>query len=90
MQSIKATGLSTDLVIEQVMMRSPEDEELLKVSVYSGSYMHKCAGIHGAMMMMTDVKIQPSEQHIELGRSRCSQDYSKFKHGLISLSHLIK
>ena len=37
--------------------------------------MHKCAGIHEAITMMTDVKTEASEQHIELGRSRCNHDF---------------
>ena len=36
--------------------------------------MHKCAGIHEAIMM-TDVNTKASEQHIELGRSRCKCDF---------------
>ena len=38
--------------------------------------MHKCAaGIHEAMTMITDMKTKASEQHIELGRSRCKCDF---------------
>ena len=34
--------------------------------------MHKCAGIHDAMMTMTDMKTKSSEKH---SRSRCKSDY---------------
>ena len=37
--------------------------------------MHKCAGVHDAMTTMTEVKTKASEQHIELGRSRCKRDF---------------
>ncbi len=37
--------------------------------------MHKCAGIHDAMTTVTDVKTTGSEQHIELGKSRCKCDF---------------
>ncbi len=37
--------------------------------------MHKCAGIHDAMTTLTDVKTTGSEQHIELGKSRCKCDF---------------
>ena len=94
-------GLWTDLVIEQVMMPSIKScgglsrERGITESVrlqwtYS---MHKCTGIHDAMTTMTNLKNKASEQHIELGSSRCKcdfQDLVKFKNGLINMNHLIQ
>ena len=37
--------------------------------------MHKCAGIHEAMTMMTNMKTKANEQHIEFGRPRCIHDF---------------
>ncbi len=72
-------GLWTDLVIEQVMMRSikshgglTEEESVRLQWIYS---MHKCAGIHDAMTTMTNLKNKAIEQHIELGSSRCKRDF---------------
>ncbi len=76
-------GLWTDLVIEQVMMRSIKSrggltkgrgitESVRLQWIYT---MHKCAGIHDAMTTLTDVKTTGSEQHIELGKSRCKCDF---------------
>ena len=36
---------------------------------------HKCAGIHDVLIAMTDMKVTASEQHIELGKSRCKRDF---------------
>ena len=76
-------GLWTDLVIEQVMMRSIKSRGGLtrgrgiteSVRLQWILSMHKCAGIHEAMTTMTDMKTKASEQHIELGRSRCERDF---------------
>jgi len=37
--------------------------------------MHRCAEVHEAMTTMTEVRMKASEQHIELGRSRCNCDF---------------
>ena len=37
--------------------------------------MHKCAEIHEAMTTTTNMKTKASEQHIELGKSRCKRDF---------------
>ena len=99
-------GLWTDLVIEQVMMRSIKSRGGLtrgrgitkSVCLRWILSMHKCAGIHEAMTMMTDMKTmmtdmntKVSEQHIELGRSRCKgdfQDLLKIQNDLMNMSHL--
>ena len=76
-------GLWTDLVIEQVMMRSIKSRGGLtrgrgitkSVRLQWILSMHKCAGVHEAMTTMTNMKTNASEQHIELGRSRCKRDF---------------
>ncbi len=76
-------GLWTDLVIEQVMMRSIKSrggltrgrgvtESVRLQWIYS---MHKCAAVHDAMTTITDLKHMTSEQHVELGTSRSTRDY---------------
>ena len=76
-------GLWTDLIIEQVMMRSIKSRggltrgrgvtETVRLEwIYS---MHKCAGIHDAMTTMTHLKHNTSEQHIEFGSSRSRRDF---------------
>lgn len=76
-------GLWTDLVIEQMMMRSIKSRggltrgrgmtEFIRLQwVYS---LHKCAGIHNAMTTATNLKHKTSDQHIELGISRCKRDF---------------
>ena len=67
-------GLSTDLIIEQVMMRSiksrsglirsPGFTETVRLMwLYS---MHSCAQVHDAMTSLTDLAHRTSEQHVEL------------------------
>ena len=76
-------GLWTDLVIEQVMMRSIKSrggltrgrgmtETVRLQSIYS---MHKCAGVHDAMTTITSLKHNTIDQHVELGISRCKCDF---------------
>ena len=76
-------GLWTDLIIEQVMMRSIKSRggltrgrgvtETVRLQwIYS---MHKCAGVHDAMTTATNLKHRTSEQHVELGTSRSKCDY---------------
>ena len=67
-------GLSTDLIIEQVMMRSIKSSSGLIRSpgfteavrfmwLYS---MHSCTQVHDAMTSLTDLAHRTSEQHVEL------------------------
>ena len=76
-------GLCTDLVIEQVMMRSIKSrggltrgrgmtETVHLQWIYS---MHKCARVHDAMTAITNLKHNTSDQHVELGISRCKRDF---------------
>ena len=75
-------GLWTDLIIEQVMMRSIKSRggltrgrgvtEAIRLQwIYS---MHKCAAAC-AMTTVTDLQHMTSEQHVELGTSRSTRDY---------------
>ena len=76
-------GLWTDLVIEQVMLRSIKSQGGLtrgigiteSVCLQWILSMHKCAGIHETMTMMTNMKIKANERHIEFVRSRCKHDF---------------
>ena len=36
--------------------------------------MHRCASVHNAMTIVTDLGTKTSEQHAELGSSRCQRD----------------
>ena len=76
-------GLWTDLIIEQVMMRSIKSRggltrgrgitETVRLQwIYS---MHKCAGVHDAMTTITNLKHNTSDQHVELGISRSKYDF---------------
>ena len=76
-------GLWTDLVIEQVMMQSIKSrggltrgrgmtETVHLQWIYS---MHKCAGVRDAMTAITNLKHNTSDQHVELGISRCKHDF---------------
>ncbi|CAG2240639.1 unnamed protein product [Mytilus edulis] len=75
-------GLSTDLVIEQALMRSlkttggltrgrglSESQRLLWLLS-----MPQCSQMNEAMQKLTDVNYNTSEQHKELGKSRIDQD----------------
>lgn len=77
-------GLWTDLVIEQVMMRSLKSrggltrgrgvtESVLLSWIHS---MHGCASVHNSMTELTNLQHKTSEQHVELGRSRIKRDNS--------------
>jgi len=80
-------GLWTDLVIEQVMMRSIKSRGGLtrgrgvtdSVRLQWICSMHKCAGIHDAITTATNLKHRTSEQHIELGASRSKRDYEDLR-----------
>ncbi len=41
--------------------------------------MHKCAGVHDAMTIATNLKHGTSEQHVELGTSRSQRDYEDLR-----------
>ena len=78
------SGLRTDLVIEQVMMRSIKRRGGLtrgreSVHLQWICSMHKCAGIHDAMTTATKLRHKTSEQHVELGSSRSKRDYDDLK-----------
>ena len=75
-------GLWTDLIIEQVMMRSLKTRGGITRGggmtdsvrlVWVGS-MHRRAGIHDAMSTLTNLKRHTSEQHVELTSSRRERD----------------
>jgi len=77
-------GLWTDLVIEQVMMRSIKSlggltrgrgitEGVRHMWIHS---MHRCASIHNAMTTLTNLHFNSSEQHVELGTARRNRDYN--------------
>ena len=77
-------GLWTDLIIEQVMMRSLKSRGGLSRGrgitesvrlLWLGS-MHRCAGVHDAMTTLTKLKLRTSEQHVELTTSRSKRDNS--------------
>jgi hypothetical protein len=75
-------GLWTDLVIEQVVMKSLKSrgglthgagmtESVRLTWVHS---MHKCAGVHQAMTSLTKLEVTIREQHAEMGKARASRD----------------
>ena len=75
-------GLWTDLVIEQVMMRSIKSrggltrgrgmtEAVRLMWVYK---VHRCAEVHDAMTSLTNLKHTTSEQHTECGKARARRD----------------
>ena len=76
-------GLSTDLVIEQVMMRSIKSrgrltrgrgftEAVRLMWVYS---MHSCVQVYDAMTSLTGLAHRTSEQHVELTSARRKRDF---------------
>ena len=76
-------GLWTDLIIEQVMMRSIKShggftrgrgmtESVRLQWIYT---IHKCAGVHNAMTTVTNYEHRTSEQHIDLRTSRSHRDF---------------
>ena len=80
-------GLWTDLIIEQVMMRSLKSrgglsggrgvtESVRMMWIHS---MHRCAGIHNAMSDLTGMQHRTSEQHVELCATRIKRDVSDMK-----------
>jgi hypothetical protein len=75
-------GLWSDLIIEQVLMRSLKSRGGItrgrgiteSVRLLWVSSMHRCAGLHNAMSNLTGQKHRTSEQHIELGATRVGRD----------------
>ena len=80
-------GLWTDLIIEQVLMRTIKSRGGLtrgrgvneSVRVMWVNSMHRCASVHSAMCNLTGMQHRTSEQHIELGKSRMKQDNEDLK-----------
>ena len=75
-------GLWSDLIIEQVLMRTLKSrgglsrgrgmsDSVIVMWIYS---MHRLAGIHNAMSNLTGQIHQTSEQHVELRESRINRD----------------
>ena len=75
-------GLSTDLVIEQVMMKSLKSRGGLthgrgvteSVRLQWVHSMHKCADVYTAIMTLTGLADAENTAHVELGKSRSSRD----------------
>ena len=74
-------GLWSDLVIEQVVIRSLKSRGLTRGKGMTDSVrhqwvhsMHRCASVHNAMTILTELGTHTSEQHAELGSSRCQRD----------------
>ena len=77
-------GLSTDLAIEQVMMRAVKskgglthgrgmDESVRAVWVHS---LHKCAGVHAFVNSLVGLDVTSGgDTHVDLGKSRVSRDF---------------
>ena len=75
-------GLWTDLIVEQVLMRSLKSRGGLtrgrgiteSVRTQWINSMHRCASVHNAMINLTNSKHQTSYQHVELSDSRVKRD----------------
>ena len=75
-------GLWSDLIIEQVMMRSLKSRGGItrgrgvteSVRVLWANTAHSCGAIYEAMTNLTGKKHKSSEQHLELGQSRKTRD----------------
>ena len=76
-------GISTDLAIEQILMRTFKSrggltrgrgftESVRILWIYS---MHRCAGIHQSMSDFTELQLATSEQHVEMRVSRIKRDF---------------
>ena len=81
------SGLWTDLVIEQTLMRSLKSrggltrgrgftDSFRNVWVLSANY---TAAVHESMSLLSGVYINTSEQHIDLGSSRKTNDFLAFQ-----------
>ena len=72
------SGLCTDLVIEQCMMRSVKSpggltrgREMIDTVRLTGiNSMHACTDVHNSMTELTNLQHKTSEQHIELGKNK--------------------
>ena len=80
-------GLCPDFVIEQVLMCSLKSRGGLtrgrgmspSVRVLWVHSMHSCGSIHNAMTAPTQHYHKTSEQHEELGKSRCQRDFDNLQ-----------
>ena len=79
-------GLSTDLVIEQVLMRSVKSQGGLTRGRGMNEFqrlvwllsMPACAQVNLAMQTLTGVRYESSEQHKELGKARQTHDIERY------------
>lgn len=77
-------GLWSDLIIEQVLMRSLKARGGMtrgrglseSVRVLWTNSMHRCASVHNAMSNLTGMQHKTSEQHVELSSARIARDNS--------------
>ena len=78
-------GLSTDLVIEQTLMRSLKSHGGLthgsgmteNVRTTWVLNMHKFADIHQAMVQLTNIDKQKHDQHVDMSNSRVLRDHTE-------------
>src|SRR6218665_3713190 len=75
-------ALSTDLIIEQVMMKAIKGRGGLthgrgmndSVCLLWVRSLHKCAGVRNALSHLTDMEVTDN-QHVDLGKSRVDRDF---------------
>ena len=85
------SGLWSDLVIEQVMMKSLKSRGGLttgrgmRESVRNqwAHSMHRCSAIHTTVTTLTGLVSRSSEQHEEMGKSRRDHDHAAMKKNFI-------
>ena len=85
-------GLWSDLIIEQVMMKSLEIRGGItrvrgvteSARVLGANTAHRCAAIHEAMTNLTGMKHKPSEKHVH------SWQTVPNPHDLLNTSHYLK
>ena len=73
------SGLWTELIIEQVMVKSIKNRGGLtrgRGMTESVRILCKCAEIHEAMTSVTNLAHRTSEQHVELGNARRQRDFT--------------
>ena len=76
------SGLWSDLIIEQTMMRSIKSQGGLtrgrgmsdSVRTLWTSTLHHCAAVHQTLSSVTNTIQKSSEQHVEIGTTRCNRD----------------
>ena len=76
-------GLWTDLIIEQVLIRSLKSREGLtrgrgvteSVRILLTNSMHRCARVHNAMSNLTGMQHKSSEQHVQMGSSHVKRHH---------------